>query len=35
VVVFTAARPPDQQDAAFGEQMRRWNAEQGVATGSP
>ena len=35
VVVFTAARPPDQQDAAFSEQMHRWNAEQGVETGSP
>ena len=28
VVIFTAARPPGQQDAAFSEQMRRWNAEQ-------
>ena len=35
VVVFTAARPPDQRDAAFSEQMHRWNAGQGLATGSP
>ena len=35
VVVFTAARPRDQQDSAFSEQMHRWNAEQGLDTGSP
>ena len=35
VVVFTAARPPERQDAAFSEQMHRWNAEQGLDTGSP
>jgi catechol 2,3-dioxygenase-like lactoylglutathione lyase family enzyme len=35
VVIFTAARPPDRQDAAFSEQMRRWNAEQRLDTGSP
>jgi catechol 2,3-dioxygenase-like lactoylglutathione lyase family enzyme len=35
VVIFTAPRPPDQQDSAFSEQMRRWNAAQGLQTGSP
>jgi catechol 2,3-dioxygenase-like lactoylglutathione lyase family enzyme len=30
VVVFTAGRPADQGDPAFGERMRRWSAEQGV-----
>ena len=35
VVIFTAARPRDQQDSAFTEQMHRWNAEQGLETGSP
>lgn len=34
VVIFTAARPPDRQDAAFSEQMHRWNAQQGLDTGS-
>jgi catechol 2,3-dioxygenase-like lactoylglutathione lyase family enzyme len=34
VVVFTAARPPDRQDRAFSEQMQRWNADQGLDTGS-
>ncbi|MGI8711932.1 MAG: hypothetical protein ACR2NR_01865 [Solirubrobacteraceae bacterium] len=33
VVIFTAARPPDQADAAFNEQMHRWNDEQGITTG--
>jgi hypothetical protein len=33
-VIFTAARPPDRQDAAFSEQMRRWNAEQGLDPGT-
>jgi uncharacterized glyoxalase superfamily protein PhnB len=32
VVLFTAARPPDQADPAFSEQMRRWNADQGITT---
>jgi catechol 2,3-dioxygenase-like lactoylglutathione lyase family enzyme len=35
VVIFTAARPRDQQDSAFTERMHRWNAEQGLETGSP
>jgi len=30
VVLFAAARPPDQADPAFSEQLRRWNAEQGI-----
>ncbi len=30
VVVFTAARPPGSEDAAFSQQMRRWSAEQGL-----
>ena len=30
VVVFTAARPADQADSAFREQMRRWNEQQGI-----
>jgi len=34
VVIFTAARPPDRQDAAFSEQMHRWNAEQGLDPGT-
>lgn len=35
VVIFTAARPPDQADAAFNEQMRRWTDKRGVATSGP
>jgi catechol 2,3-dioxygenase-like lactoylglutathione lyase family enzyme len=35
VVIFTAARPPDQQDRSFTDQMHRWNAEQGLDPGSP
>ncbi len=31
VVIFTAARPSDQGDPGFSEQMRRWNEEQGLA----
>lgn len=30
VVVFTAARPPGSEDAAFSQQMRRWSTEQGL-----
>jgi uncharacterized glyoxalase superfamily protein PhnB len=33
VVVFTAARPPDQSDPEFSEQMRRWSEEQGINAG--
>lgn len=29
VVIFTAARPPELQDPAFADSMRRWSAEQG------
>jgi catechol 2,3-dioxygenase-like lactoylglutathione lyase family enzyme len=35
VVIFTAARPPDQADAAFNEQMHRWTDEQDVASSGP
>ena len=35
VVIFTAARPPDQRDPVFTEQMQRWSAEQGLEAGSP
>jgi len=30
VIVFTAARPLDQSDHTFSEQMRRWNTEQNL-----
>lgn len=32
VVIFTAARPPDQADAAFNEQMHHWSEEQGITS---
>jgi uncharacterized glyoxalase superfamily protein PhnB len=30
VVVFTAARPPESEDAAFSQQMVRWSTGQGL-----
>jgi catechol 2,3-dioxygenase-like lactoylglutathione lyase family enzyme len=30
VVVFTAARPPGSEDAAFSQQVRRWSTAQGL-----
>lgn len=35
MVIFTAARPANQSDAALNEQMRRWTDEQGVAGSGP
>ncbi len=30
VVIFTAARPPDQANPEFTDRMRRWSEEQGI-----